>query len=115
MKILFLSDNFPPESNAPATRTYDHCFEWVSMGYEVIVITCNPNFPSGKIYNGYSNKIYSEENINGIKVIRVWSYMYANKGFIKRTLDYLKHHFDSCKMIEKKGKLSMKIKNISLS
>ena len=66
MKILFLSDNFPPESNAPATRTYDHCFEWVSMGYEVIVITCNPNFPSGKIYNGYSNKIYSEENINGM-------------------------------------------------
>jgi glycosyltransferase involved in cell wall biosynthesis len=95
MKILFLTDNFPPESNAPATRTYEHCFEWVSIGYEVTVITCNPNFPSGKIYNGYSNKIYSKEDINGIKVIRVWSYISANKGFIKRTLDYLSFAFTS--------------------
>jgi hypothetical protein len=29
MKILFLSDNFPPEINAPATRTYEHAVEWV--------------------------------------------------------------------------------------
>ena len=29
MKILFLTDNFPPEVNAPATRTFEHCREWV--------------------------------------------------------------------------------------
>ena len=27
-KILFITDNFPPEVNAPASRTYDHCKEW---------------------------------------------------------------------------------------
>lgn len=32
MKILFLTDNFPPEVNAPATRTYEHCKEWVKQG-----------------------------------------------------------------------------------
>lgn len=95
MRILFLTDNFPPESNAPATRTYEHCKVWVSMGYEVTIITCNPNFPTGKIYKEYSNKIYKKENIDGINVIRVWSYITANKGFIKRTLDYMSFAFTS--------------------
>ena len=40
MKILFLSDNFPPEGNAPASRTFEHAREWVRLGHEVIIITC---------------------------------------------------------------------------
>jgi len=88
MKLLFLTDNFPPESNAPASRTYEHCKEWVKEGIEVTIITCNPNFPFGKTYDGYKNKLYQTEEIDGIKVIRVWSYMSENKGAIKRILDY---------------------------
>ncbi len=91
MKILFLTDNFPPEVNAPATRTYEHCKEWVKLGAEVTVITCFPNFPQGKVYEGYKNKWKQVEWIDGIKVIRVWSYMVANKGFLKRTLDYISY------------------------
>lgn len=89
MKILFLSDNFPPEVNAPATRTYEHCREWVRRGVEVTVITCVPNFPQGKVYKGYKNKLYQSEMIDGIRVVRVWSYITANEGFVKRTLDYI--------------------------
>lgn len=88
MKILFLTDNFPPEVNAPATRTFEHCSEWVKQGAEVTVITCFPNFPKGKIYDGYKNNWKETEWIEGIKVIRVWSYISANKGFLKRTLDF---------------------------
>lgn len=88
-KILFITDNFPPEVNAPASRTYDHCKEWVKAGADVTVITCAPNFPQGKVYEGYKNKIYQKESIDGIKVIRVWSYIVPNCGFIKRTLDYI--------------------------
>lgn len=89
MKILFLSDNFPPEVNAPATRTYEHCLEWVRRGAEVTVITCFPNFPQGKVYKGYKNKLYQVEHIGGIRVVRVWTYIVPNKGFIKRVLDYI--------------------------
>ena len=64
MRILFITDNFPPEVNAPATRTYEHCKEWVSNGDEVTVITCAPNFPKGKVYNGYKNKLYQKEEID---------------------------------------------------
>lgn len=89
MRIFFITDNFPPEVNAPATRTFEHCKYWVKHGVKVTVITCFPNFPEGKVYSGYKNKLYQKECIDGVEVIRVWSYITANKGFIKRVLDYL--------------------------
>ncbi len=89
MKILFLTDNFPPESNAPATRTYEHCVEWVAKGAEVTVVTCAPNFPKGKVFGGYKNKLYQTEMMDGIKVVRVWTYITPNRGMVKRILDYL--------------------------
>jgi glycosyltransferase involved in cell wall biosynthesis len=95
MKILFITDNFPPETNAPATRTYEHCREWADKGVEVTILTCVPNFPQGKVYEGYKNRLYQIETIDGIKVIRIWSYITKNKGFIKRTLDYLSFGFSS--------------------
>ncbi|BCG63751.1 MAG: colanic acid biosynthesis glycosyl transferase WcaI [Methyloprofundus sp.] len=89
MHILFLTDNFPPEVNAPASRTFEHCIEWVKAGHKVTVITCVPNFPVGKVFKGYKNKLWQTENMGGIRVIRVWSYITANAGFIKRILDYI--------------------------
>ena len=91
MRILFLTDNFPPETNAPATRTYEHCLKWIDMGYKVTVITCFPNFPKGKVFEGYTNKLYQKENIDGITVIRVWSYITENNGFVKRIIDYVSY------------------------
>ena len=95
MKILFLTDNYPPEVNAPASRTYDHVREWHKAGHEITVITCAPNFPKGRVYDGYKNKLYQSETIDGIKVIRVWSYIAPNKGFYKRTLDYISYSITS--------------------
>lgn len=89
MKILFFTDNFPPESNAPAIRTLEHTREWVKAGHEVTVITCVPNFPLGKVYEGYSNSFYQRENVEGVSVVRVWSYITANEGSVKRILDYV--------------------------
>lgn len=93
MRILFITDNFPPETNAPATRTYEHCREWVQMGADVTIVTCVPNFPQGRVYEGYKNRLYQTETIDGIKVIRVWSYITANEGFVKRVLDYVSFAF----------------------
>ena len=89
MHILFLSDNFPPEVNAPASRTYEHCREWVLSGAQVTVITCAPNFPHGKVFDGYCNRLWQSEMVDGIRVIRVWSFIAANEGFARRILDYI--------------------------
>lgn len=93
MHILFLTDNFPPEGNAPATRTYEHAREWVKNGHKVTIITCAPNFPEGKVFDGYSNSWYSKTNIDGIEVRRVKTYITANEGFIKRILDFVSFMF----------------------
>ena len=89
MHILFLTDNFPPEVNAPASRTFEHCREWVKLGEQVTVITCAPNFPKGKVFSGYRNRLWQTETIEGIRIIRVWTYITANEGFVRRSLDYL--------------------------
>jgi hypothetical protein len=86
--ILFLTDNFPPEVNAPASRTFEHCREWVKSGHRVTVVTCAPNFPKGKVFDGYRNRLWQRETMEGIEVIRVWSYITANEGFVRRVLDY---------------------------
>ncbi|TKB65784.1 MAG: glycosyltransferase family 4 protein [Nitrospira sp.] len=89
MRVLFLSHYFPPEVNAPASRTYEHCKQWVRDGHEVTVVTCAPNHPRGKVYEGYSNRFFQREEKDEIRIIRVWTYVTANEGFFKRTLNYV--------------------------
>ena len=89
LNILFLTDNFPPERNVPAMRTWEHVSRWVKDGHQVTVITTAPNFPQGKPLAGYKNHWYFKEDMGGGKVIRVKSYIAANEGFLKRILDYV--------------------------
>jgi glycosyltransferase involved in cell wall biosynthesis len=89
MHILFLTDNFPPESNAPANRTFEHARQWVASGHRVTIITCAPNFPDGQLFEGYKNRWFQTEQMDGITVIRVWSFMTQNTGFVLRLLDFL--------------------------
>lgn len=91
MHILFLTDNFPPEVNAPASRTFEHCREWVRLGHEVTVVTCAPNFPKGKLFDGYRNLPWQSEALDGIRVIRVWSFISRNEGFALRVADYVSY------------------------
>ena len=89
MKILFVSHYFPPEVNAPANRTHEHCRRWVQDGHDVTVITGVPNHPRGQIFKGYSNRWIQEEKVDGIRVIRTWMYLTPNAGFLRRVANYL--------------------------
>ena len=89
MKILFITDNFPPERNAPAKRTFEHTKKWVKSGHSVTVITGVPNFPIGKVFKGYKNKFFQKEKIENIDIKRVWTYIAPNKGFALRIVDYI--------------------------
>lgn len=95
MRILFLSHYFPPEVNAPATRTYEHCRQWVKDGHAVTVVTCAPNHPQGRVYEGYCNRIFHCETKDGIQIVRTWTYVTANEGFLKRTLNYVSYMFSA--------------------
>lgn len=89
MKILFLSHYFPPEVNAPATRTYEHCRRWVELGHEVTVVSCVPHHPMGAVYPGYRNRLFHVEYKDGIRAIKLFTYITANEGFVKRTWNYI--------------------------
>ena len=96
MKILFLTHYYPPEGNAPATRINALAKRWAAAGHEVTVITGVPNVPNGVVYEGYTNKIRSqEEEIHGVRVIRVWTHIAANKGSIKRIINFVSYMANS--------------------
>jgi len=96
MHILFLTHYFPPEVNAPASRTYEHAVRWVRAGHRVTVITCNPNCPTGILFPGYKNRLRPQrELIDGIEVIRVWTYLAPNAGTVRRIINYLSYMLSS--------------------
>lgn len=89
MHILLLTDNFVPETNSPALRAFDHARAWVREGEKVTVITSVPNFPLGRPLPPYRNRLYQTETLEGVRVIRVWTVMAANRGVFRRSLDFL--------------------------
>lgn len=88
MRILYLSQYFPPEVNAPAQRLLDFAKAWREAGHEVIVLTGFPNHPAGVVYDGYKLKPFQRETIDGVPVIRTYLYPAPNKGFLRRSLNY---------------------------
>jgi glycosyltransferase involved in cell wall biosynthesis len=88
MRILYISQYFPPEMGAPAGRCYGFARRWAQMGDDVTVLTAVPNHPAGVIYPGYKNR-FSREEVDGIKVARVMIFPAPNKGVFKRSLNYL--------------------------
>jgi glycosyltransferase involved in cell wall biosynthesis len=89
MHIVFFSHYYPPEVNAPASRTADHCRLWAAAGHDVTVVTSAPNHPKGVVYSGYKNRLFQREMRDGVNVVRVWTFLAANEGFLRRTLNYV--------------------------
>jgi len=95
IKILLVTQYFPPEVAAGANRAFEHAKRWNQNGAEVTVITCFPNYPTGNIPEKYKGLKYFEEEVDGIKVIRTFTYATPNRGFFKRILAYFSFMFSS--------------------
>ncbi len=91
MHILFLTHYFSPENNAPAARVHGMAKEWARLGHRVTVLTGAPNVPAGVVYEGYENRVYQEEWIDGIRTVRVWTWLAANRGRVRRGLNFLSY------------------------
>lgn len=96
MRILFISDNYPPEVNAPASRLAEHAQHWLAAGVDLEVMTSAPNFPEGVVYEGYENRWWDRTQMDGVDVIRVKTYITPNEGFLKRTLSYVSFMMSAC-------------------
>ncbi|MBE6411883.1 MAG: glycosyltransferase family 4 protein [Opitutales bacterium] len=91
MKILFLTHYYTPEGNAPASRVSALAERWAKDGHDVTILTCAPNVPNGVVYEDYKNKFSQTEVINGVKVVRVWTYIAANKGTLRRIMNFVSY------------------------
>lgn len=88
MKILFLSQYFPPEPGAPAARVSELTRHWAAAGHDVTVLTGMPNHPTGVVPAEYRGRGLVREDFHGVKVVRTWIYAAANKGRVRRSLSY---------------------------
>ena len=95
MNILYISHYFPPEVNAPALRVSEFSHHWAKLGHSVTVLTGFPNHPGGVIPEEYQGLIKSKEKHDNINVVRTYIYAAPNKGFFKRTMNYLSFMFSS--------------------
>ena len=87
--IAIISTYYPPENGAAANRISMMAEEFTVKGYKVLVLCPLPNYPDGKIFNSYVNKIYSKEVINGVNVLRLPIIPSNSLSGIKRFLSIL--------------------------
>jgi colanic acid biosynthesis glycosyl transferase WcaI len=91
MKILYVSQYFPPEMGAPAGRAAELSRLWVEDGHEVTVLTGFPNHPTGIVPSDYRSKfrrLITRENIGGVNVVRTWLLPFPNRKSYQRILNY---------------------------
>ncbi|MCX7783847.1 MAG: glycosyltransferase family 4 protein [Meiothermus sp.] len=88
MRFLFLTQYFPPEIGAAQVRLASVVRELVRLGHQVEVVTALPNYPTGRIFNGYRGRLALEETWEGIRVVRTWLYPSMGTG-PRRLLNYL--------------------------
>ena len=88
MKILFVSQYFPPEVCAPANRTYELSREWTRLGHDVSVLTAFPHHPRGVKQREDRWALTRRERVDDIDVIRTYVYATANKGIYRRMMSY---------------------------
>lgn len=95
MRILYLSQYFPPEVGATQTRAYEMARCLVSAGHQVTMLTEVPNHPSGIIPPQYRGKLSTRSELEGIDVIRVWVKASPTKTFRTRMMFYLSYMLDA--------------------
>lgn len=95
MKIIFLTQYFPPETGAPQNRLHATARALVRRGAGVTVLTAMPNYPDMRIHEGYRGKWHMQEEMDGMKVHRCWIYASTKRGILWRLLNYFSFVFTS--------------------
>ena len=91
MKILYVSQYFPPEMGAPAARAAELSRHWAAAGHEVTVLTGFPNHPTGVVPPEYRDKfrrLVVREKTDGVNVVRTWLLPFPNRKAHERMLNY---------------------------
>ena len=89
MNVLIVSFYYPPEMGAAPSRISNMAEGLLAEGSDVDVLTCLPNYPKGRIFDGYRHRFSKRETLNGINVFRYWTYATVSKNAVARLLGML--------------------------
>jgi colanic acid biosynthesis glycosyl transferase WcaI len=87
VKVLILTQYFPPEMGAPQARLSELGERLIDLGWEVEALTALPNYPAGRVYPGYPRRRPTTESVGRIRTVRV-PLLPSQKGFVKRLACY---------------------------
>lgn len=88
MRILFITQYFPPEIGAPQSRISDLALRLSDAGDSVTILTAFPNYPEGRVAGAYRRKLRMIDHWCGLRVVRTWIYATPGKGFVARLCNY---------------------------
>ena len=88
MHIMFLAQCYAPEDVSAAVLITELATDLAKWGHRVTMVTGAPNYPQGRVFEGYRNRLYSAEMLDGVRVIRTWSYISPAKKTLPRLLHY---------------------------
>lgn len=89
MRILIVSQYFPPETGAARNRMESISTSLSESGHDVDVITAKPNYPSGRIAKEYKGGLFKNQSYRGVNVIHTWIFEDHSKMFVTRMLYFL--------------------------
>ena len=89
MRILIVTQYFPPEMGAPQARLSELAARLQSKGHTITVLTAMPNYPTGRVFDGYRWKLRKTETLDGMKVIRTWIYPSKSRNIFVRLFSYM--------------------------
>ncbi len=88
MKVILLTQYFPPETGAPQNRLFATAQALREKGAEVTVLTAMPNYPDMHVQEGYRGRWKVEEEQGGMRVVRAWIHVPTGRGIFARLLNY---------------------------
>jgi len=91
VKILYVSQYFPPEMGAPAARASELARHWARMGHDVTVLTGFPNHPTGVVPEDWRSRFQQlryTEIVDGVRVVRTWLWPLPNRKPHERIRNY---------------------------
>lgn len=97
LKILILTQYYPPETGAPQNRLHSLALNLMSIGFEIEVLTAMPNYPKMEIFPDYQGLKQMEEIMDGVRVVRSSIYVTKEKAVVRRLMNYLSFVWTSMK------------------
>jgi colanic acid biosynthesis glycosyl transferase WcaI len=88
MHIMIMAQVYHPEEVSGAVLITELATDLAKRGHQVTMVTCAPNYPYGQVYKGYRNRWYQVEWLDGVRVVRTWTYISHHKTFCRRILNY---------------------------